>query len=46
MRQALEEQRIPWSHVAGDEDWEHLRDDPRYRELEEEFGQAGHSAED
>ncbi len=40
LREVLERGVIPWPHVADDEDWGDLRDEPRYRELEEEFGEA------
>ena len=40
LREVLENGWIEWSHVAQDEDWDDLRDEPRYRELDEEFGEA------
>ncbi len=38
LRQALEGDHMPWSHIATDRDWDDLREHPEYKKLEAEFG--------
>lgn len=35
----LEQKQISWGHVSHDTDWDDWRDDPRYMELEQKYGQ-------
>ncbi len=38
LREAIEQSKAPWSHVAQDPDWDDLRDHEAYQKLEAEFG--------